>query len=200
MVSYIFPLNHILTEKWLVIYFLVKQRYRLNYEIQIVESLYPLFLIVWNDLNDYLTWINFRVDKFSRMPTSKNFMWINFREWPGLKNFAWIYFREDREFEKYFSLKKRKTTLLSIKSFYKSSNNYKYVNNVYMFDGVWSMSASKALRSSSRTYSSSLSESYRSLTSFFPLFKICEKGEEEGQNWENLKACTFWITRYQLNF
>ena len=84
----------------------------------------------------YLTWINFRVDKFSRMPTSKNFTWINFREWPGLKNFAWIYFREDREFDKYFSPKKRKTTLLSIKSFYKSSKNYKYVNKFYMFDGV----------------------------------------------------------------
>ena len=25
---------------------------------------------------------------------------------------------------------------------------------------------------------------------FFRLFKICEKGEE-GQNWENAKACTF---------
>ena len=47
------------------------------------------------------------------MPTSKNFGWINFREFPVLKNFAWIYFREDRDFEKYFSLKKRKTTLLS---------------------------------------------------------------------------------------
>ena len=23
------------------------------------------------------------------------------------------------------------------------------------------------------------------------LFKICEKGEEEGQNWDNSKACTF---------
>ena len=33
---------------------------------------------------------------------------------------------------------------------------------------------------------------------FFPLFKkyiyICEKAEEEGQNWENSKACTFLIT------
>ena len=55
-------------------------------------------------------------------------------------------FREDRDFEKYFSLKKIKTTLLSIKSFYKSSKNYKYVNNIYMFDGVLSMKASKALR------------------------------------------------------
>ena len=69
------------------------------------------------------------------MPTSKNFAWINFREWPGLKNFAWIYFREDRDFEKYFSLKKRKTALLSIKRFYKSSKNYKYVNNFYILMG-----------------------------------------------------------------
>ena len=59
------------------------------------------------------------MDKFSRMLTLKFFAWINFREWPGLKNFAWIYFREDREFEKYFSLKKRKMILLSIKTFYK---------------------------------------------------------------------------------
>ena len=79
------------------------------------------------------------------MPTSKNFAWINFREWQGLKDFAWIYFRKCRDFEKYFSLKKRKTTLLSIKSFYKFSKNYKYVNNFYMFYGVWSMKASKAL-------------------------------------------------------
>ena len=80
------------------------------------------------------------------MPTSKNFVWINFREWAGLKYFAWIYFREDRDFEKYFSLNKRKTTFLSNKSFYKSSKYYKYVNNFYMFHRVWSMKASKALR------------------------------------------------------
>ena len=42
------------------------------------------------------------------MTTSKHFAWINFHEWPGLMNFAWIYVREDRDFEKYFSLKKRK--------------------------------------------------------------------------------------------
>ena len=83
------------------------------------------------------------------------FAWINFRECRprnnsrglifanGLKNFVWIYFREDKGFEKF---KKRKTALLSIKSFYKSSKNYKYVNNFYMFDGVWSLKASKALR------------------------------------------------------
>ena len=75
------------------------------------------------------------------MPTSKYFAWINFREWPGLNNFAWIYIREDRGFEKF---KNRKTTLLSIKS--KSSKNYKYVNNFYRFDWVWSLKASKALR------------------------------------------------------
>ena len=61
-------------------------------------------------------WINFRVGKVSRMTTSKKFAWFNFCKMTGLKNFVWIYFREDREFEKYFSLKKRKTTLLSIKS------------------------------------------------------------------------------------
>ena len=112
------------------------------------------------------------------MPTSKIFSWINFREWPGLKNFAWIYFREDRDFEKYFSLKKRKTTLLSLKSFYKSSKNYKYVNNesVKIF-----------------TRWDSLTKSEQSLFNdvFFSLFKICEKAEEEGQNWKNSKACTF---------
>ena len=47
-------------------------------------------------ITTYLTWINFRVDKFSRMTTSKTFAWINFREWPGLNNFAWIYFCEDK--------------------------------------------------------------------------------------------------------
>ena len=145
------------------------------------------------------------------MPTSKNFAWINFCEWPGKKNFTWIYFREDNDFVKYFSLKKRKTTLLSIKSFYKSSKNYKYLNNFYMFDGVWSMKVSKALSSSSRTYLSSnqtkmlcsFSKSRKSsvicsnshcLMTYFPhCLRICEKGEEEGQNWENSKACTFGI-------
>ena len=134
------------------------------------------------------------MDYFSRMPTSKHFVWINFCEWPGLKNFAWIYFHEVRDCEKYFSLKKRKTTLLSIKSFYKFSKNYKFVNNFYMFDGVWSMEASIALGMGS------LTKSEQSLFKdvFFPLFKICEKAEEEGQNWENSKVCTFWITPYQF--
>ena len=76
-----------------------------------------------------------------------------------------------------------------------------------MFDEVWSMKSSKALGSPSRTYSLSLSDvleevkviqkirwliggsltkSEQSLFNevFFPLFKICEKGEEEGQYWE----------------
>ena len=46
------------------------------------------------------------------------------------------------------------------------------------------------------TRGSSLTKSEQSLFNdvFFPLFKICEKGEEEGQNWENSKTCTFWIT------
>ena len=131
------------------------------------------------------------------MQTSKNFTWINFREWPVLKNFvsnlfsrgfifAWIYFREKMDFEKYFCLKKRKTTLLSIESFYKSSKNYECVNNFYMFDGVWSMKASIALSSSSRTYLSSnetkifcsFSKSWTS--SVISRLKISEKGEEEG--------------------
>ena len=42
----------------------------------------------------YLTWINFRVDKFLRVVTSKIFAWINFRERPIKPIFAWIYFRE----------------------------------------------------------------------------------------------------------
>ena len=79
----------------------------------------PLLLRWLTKEFNYLTWINFHVDKFSRKLTLKNFSWINFREWPGLKNLALIYFREDTEFEKYVSLKKRKMTLLSIKSFYK---------------------------------------------------------------------------------
>ena len=39
----------------------------------------------------------------------------------------------------------------------------------------------------------SLTKSEQSLFNdvFFPLFKIWEKAEEEGQNWENSKACTF---------
>ena len=102
------------------------------------------------------------------MPTSNNFAWINFRERPGLKNFAWIYFREDKNFEKYFSFKKRKTTFLSIESFYKSSKNYKYVNKFYMLD-PWKRQ--KHYAPSSSTYSSSLSGSYRSLTSKFGKFE-----------------------------
>ena len=61
------------------------------------------------------------------------------------------------------------------------------------------MKASKALRSSSRTYSSSLPDSYRSLTSKKYTCKAVLNSAgpnpvslfEEGQNWENLKACTF---------
>ena len=37
---------------------------------------------------EYLKWINFRVDLFSRMPTMKKF------EWQDPKFFAWINFRE----------------------------------------------------------------------------------------------------------
>ena len=120
------------------------------------------------------------------------FAWINFREWSGLKNSAWIYFREDKNFEKYLSLKKRKTTLLSIKSFYKSSKNYKYVNNFYMFDGVWSMKASKALCSSSGIYSSSLSDFRKRIDGI----NILEGFKTLSANWTHLynvgSECAVW--------
>ena len=60
----------------------------------------------------YLTWINFRVDLFSRMATLKKFACIYFREWAYHKNFAWINFREGR-----ITNRKRKQKKLYCKPF-----------------------------------------------------------------------------------
>ena len=54
-----------------------------------------LYIIINMDkIFHYLTWINFRVDLFSRPRALKYFAWINFRESRSFLVFAWIYFRE----------------------------------------------------------------------------------------------------------
>ena len=144
------------------------------------------------------------------MPTSKYFAWINFRKLPGLKNFAWIYFREDRDFDQYFLPKKEMPNLAFVQRFrcrilrlYKDSDWLSLIMNKKICLLPISRFFSWSLGSFKKYVGSEVAiwrkaNSHCLMMYFIRLFKICEKGEEGGENWENSKACTFWITPYQF--
>ena len=134
------------------------------------------------------------------MPTSKNFAWINFRELPGLRNFALIYFREDSDFEKIFLPTKETLHLAFVKEsdsdWLSLIMNKKIcllpISRFFLITGV--IQKIRWLRGGNLT-----KRNRHCLTMYFlDCFKICEKGEEWGQNWETSKACTFWVNPYQF--